>query len=96
MRRRDVSGARNDRYDNLLAALAVAVRCKSPPRAARRRLAGPGFGLPAFVGFDALQATASLGTPANPALPSANTGQTITLVGRALHQWNARAIHGTG
>ena len=46
------------------------------------QIAGPVFGTPAPVTFSGIQAAALQGVAANTALPSANAGQTITLVGQ--------------
>ena len=77
----DVTGTRNSSY-----AIRLPFAVEGPVRVETAggfdEIAGPSFALPNFVEFDQLLATASAGLPANSGTPSANTGQTITLVGR--------------
>ncbi len=77
-----VTGNRNDQFQ-----LAVPLAVEGPitittPGGSYRWSVGAVFAVPPFVEYDGLQAAAAAGLAADPTQPSANTGQTITLVGR--------------
>ncbi len=71
----------NDQYYDLAAALSLEGPIRIETAGGYFEIPGPTDAAPAFVEFTGLNATTAQGTPANPAVASANTGQTITLLG---------------
>ena len=76
----DVTGNRNSNY-RLISSHSVEGPIRVETAGGFSELAGPSFTAPSFVEFTGLDATASLGTPADGG-DSANTSQSITLLGR--------------
>ncbi len=79
----DVYGASNDTYGDLGAALAVEGPIRITTAGGYFEITGLTDAVPAFVELSGISANAAVaGIPVDPALPSANTGQQITLIGR--------------
>ncbi len=77
----NVSG-NNDQYYDLGLALSVEGPIRITTAGGYFEIPGPANSAPSFVELSGITASAAAGAPANPAQPSANTGQTITLNGR--------------
>ena len=77
----DVVGTRNGQYNGLVTRV-VEGPITISTAGGSYTLARPADPAPAFVEFTGIQATAAAGVAANAAAASANTGQSITLVGR--------------
>lgn len=77
----DVTGARNSNYQ-LVAPVTVEGPIRVTTAGGFHQIAGPVFGLPAFVKLTGIRAQAAQGVVANGAVASANTGQAITLLGK--------------
>ncbi|MGB8169737.1 MAG: pre-peptidase C-terminal domain-containing protein, partial [Chthoniobacteraceae bacterium] len=71
----------NDQYYDLAASLSLEGPIRITTAGGFFEIPGPVNPIPAFVEFSGLNATAAQGTPATAAQASANTGQTITLLG---------------
>ena len=80
-----VSGARNDTLSGIVMPTAVQGTIRVTTAGGYSQLAMPAPASPPFVEFDALNATATTGTPASSSIASAVVGQTITLVGRGFN-----------
>src|SRR6266850_1601754 len=78
----DVFGAQNSVY-RLVAPLTLEGPIRVSTAGGFYEIAGPSFAPPSFVALEGLQASAAQGTPADAVQASANTGQTIVLLGQA-------------
>ena len=76
----DVTGTRNDSY-RTTTPLTVEGPVTVTTDGGSATVNGPNYGPQPPSLFTAIQASATAGAPADPAVPSANVGQTITLVG---------------
>jgi hypothetical protein len=79
----DVFGGRNDTY-RAVAPLTLEGPIRVTTEGGFFEIPGPTFALPAFVEVTGLEAVAEQGAPATAGAASANTGQSITLLGQNL------------
>ena len=80
-----ISGTRNDTLSGIVMPTAVESTIRVTTAGGYAELTIPAASLPSFVEFNALNATAAAGTPANSSVASAVVGQSITLVGRGFN-----------
>ena len=80
-----VSGARNDTLSAIVMPTAVESTVRVTTAGGYAQLTLPAQVPPPFVEFDAINATAPMGTPANGSIASAVVNQTITLTGRGFN-----------
>ncbi|HNF63743.1 MAG TPA: pre-peptidase C-terminal domain-containing protein, partial [Rhodocyclaceae bacterium] len=77
----DVSGSRNSQM-SVVAPLSLDGPVRITTEGGSAQLAGPAWGTQPTSAFTGISASASVGIPADPAKPSANTGQSIVLSGQ--------------